>query len=294
MVEELDKWREAGKIASQVREYAKKLVKKGAKVLDVAEKIEKKIFDSGGEPAFPVNISFDDCAAHYTAAPEDELVFKENVVKIDVGVHIDGCVGGDTACTIDLSGKHGKLVEASEDALQEAIKAVKENKSLGEIGRAIQDTITGFGFSPVRNLSGHGLSEYDVHTVPTIPNVDTGDSRKIEKESFIAIEPFATYGKGEIYESGEAIIFSQIGKKGLRNPTTKEIFREIEKYNKLPFATRWLTSKFSPFRVKIALNELSRLNVIKGYPPLVERAHEIVSQAEHSLYIGDEVEILTK
>lgn len=293
MLEDIDKWREAGKITAKAREFSRGLVKKNAKIIDVVEKIEEKIQSLGAEPAFPVNISLNDCAAHATAYPDDDAVFGSDVVKIDIGAHIDGCVG-DTAVTVDLLGKYEKLLKAAEDALDAAIKKTKENATLGEIGKAIQEVITSTGFSPVKNLSGHGITRYDVHTSPTVPNIDTGDKRKIEKNSIIAIEPFASNGRGEIYESGDAIIFSQIARKGVRNIITRNVLKEIEKYKNLPFATRWLTKKFSLPKVNFALRELNQLDIIKGYPPLVDKAHGIISQAEHTLYIGDEVEVLTK
>lgn len=292
-MEDLDKWRKAGKITAQVREFSKKLVKKNAKLLDVANKIESKIRDLGAEPAFPVNISLNDCAAHSTAKTDDDAVFHDEVVKIDIGTHIDGCIG-DTAVTVDLSGKHEKLLRASRDALEAAIKALKTGATIGEIGKAVQETITKFGYAPVRNLSGHTLEKYIVHISPNIPNIDTRDERKVPKDSIIAIEPFASTGRGEIYESGEAEIFSQISRKGVRNMITKNVLREIEKYNNLPFPKRWLAEKFGLPRVNLALRELLNLEVIKGYPPLVDKEHGIISQAEHTLYVGDEIEILTK
>ncbi|MBU0616061.1 MAG: type II methionyl aminopeptidase, partial [Nanoarchaeota archaeon] len=61
-----------------------------------------------------------------------------------------------------------------------------------------------------------------------------------------------------------------------------------------PFTTRWLTKNHSEAQVRFALNKLKQLEVLKEYPPLVERQNGLVSQAEHSLYIGENVEILTK
>ncbi|NQV08643.1 type II methionyl aminopeptidase [Candidatus Woesearchaeota archaeon] len=292
-MEDLDKWRKAGKITGEARRYGATLIKKNSKIIDVVEKVEEKIKNLGGECAFPVNTSLNDCAAHDTARPEDERIFTDEVVKLDLGVHVDGCIG-DTAVTVDLSGKHEKLLKASEEALKAAIEAAKQFKSLGEIGRAIQESISKYGFAPVRNLSGHGLSEYNVHTSPSIPNYDTGDKRILEKETIIAIEPFASMGKGEIYESGDANIFSQVARKGVRNPITRNILKEIEKYKGLPFSLTWLVKKFTLPKTNFALRELMNLGILKGYPPLIDKAHGTISQKEHTLYIGDEVEVLTK
>ena len=90
------------KITAEAIEYGKSLVKTDASVLDVAEKIEEKIKQLGGEPAFPVNISFNHIAAHYTPEVNDALVFKDEIIKLDIGAHVEGCIG-DSAVTVDLS-----------------------------------------------------------------------------------------------------------------------------------------------------------------------------------------------
>jgi methionyl aminopeptidase len=291
-MKDLDKWKEASKIAAKALKYGASLIKPGATLLEVTELTEKKIFEMGGEPAFPVQISCDAIAAHYCAVPKDEIVFDKQLASIDVGVHVDGCIG-DNATTIDLSGKNAELVKASRDALNNAIKAVKEQATLGEIGAAIHDTITKMGFAPVRNLSGHGLGEYNIHTKPSVPNYDTGDNSSIMNMAF-AIEPFATDGKGVIYESGNPSIFTLTNKKPVRNRMTRQVLKQIEGYNGLPFCTRWLTDKFREGMVMFALREMTNLEMLQEHPPLVDQDKGLVSQAEHTIYVEeDKVKVLT-
>jgi methionyl aminopeptidase len=292
--ETLNKYIEAGKIAAQALEFGKGLVKPGVSILKTAEQIEKKIVSLGGMPAFPVNISFNETAAHDTPAPNDERTFEDQLTKLDVGVHVDGCVGGDTAATIDLSGKYSDLVEASRDALNAALKVVQIGTTLGQIGKEIEDAITSHGFQPVRNLSGHGIGEWTVHTSPSIPNYDTKDDTELEDGMTIAIEPFASTGVGLIQDKGIPYIHSITGKKPVRNIVTRQVMKRISGYNALPFATRWLTNHFPQFKVSFALKELDQLDILKSYPPLVEREGGFISQAEHSVYVGDKVIVLTK
>ncbi len=293
-MENLESWRKAGKIAAQALSYGKSLIKPGNSLLEVTEKIEKKIHELGGVPAFPTQISCDDIAAHYCAYSDDKTIFKDQLVNLDVGVAVDGCIG-DTACCVDLSGKNEKLVEAAELALKSAIEAVTKKKTLGEIGLAIQKAIESFGFSPVRNLSGHGLDVNGIHTKPSIPNYDNGDTT-ILKNQIIAIEPFATNGKGNIYESGQATIFQLKRKKPVRNPIVRKIIKEIDSYEGKPFCTRWLEKKFHKGYVSLAIKEMKNIGMLNEYPPLPDQGHGLVSQAEHSLYIDKDgnVEILTK
>jgi methionyl aminopeptidase len=292
-MEDLDKWKQAGKIASQALQYGSGLIKPGAKLLDVTEKIEEKIRELGGGFAFPVQMSCDHIAAHYCAEPDDETVFDKQVVCLDLGVEVDGCIG-DNALSVDLSGEHSDLVNASREALNNAIKVIQVGTTLGEIGRAIQETIESYGFLPIRNLSGHGLGSYDIHAAPSIPNYDTGDGTALEKGMTIAIEPFATTGAGLIYEMDQGNIFAQVGEKPVRSLVTRQILKDIAEYKGLPFTTRWLTKKHPMFKVSFALRELLNLGAIRKYPPLPDKNKGLVSQAEHSLLIDDKVEVLTK
>ncbi|MFH0876378.1 MAG: type II methionyl aminopeptidase [archaeon] len=292
--EEYEKFKRAGKIAAQARDYGASLIKVGASLLDVTIAVENKILELGGEFAFPPQISLNDIAAHYCADPDDKIVFKEgDMAKLDVGVHVDGYIG-DTAISVYLGNdeQNKELVLASKKALDAAISIIKPGVTLGEIGKAIQDTIKGYGLMPVINLSGHGVGQYIFHGSPSIPNIDNKDKTQLEKGMVIAIEPFATSGHGLIYESGNANIFSQIDEKPVRNIITRQIIQEIHSYRGLPFTTRWLTKKFHPIKVNFALRELLNLEVLRAYPPLPEKTHAKVSQAEHTIIV-DEKPIVT-
>lgn len=291
--EELESYKKAGMISAQALEYGKSLIKPGAKLLEVSELIENKIKELGGECAFPAQISCDSVAAHYCAEPDDETVFEEQVCSLDIGVHVNGFIG-DNACTVDLSGKYSDLVKASEEALKEAIKTVQAGVTAGEIGKVIQETISSFGFSPVKNLTGHGLSRFNIHDKPTIPNFNTEDDTVLEKGMVIAIEPFATDGIGMIYEQDKGNIFSFAQKKPVRSIFAREVLKAIQEYGKFPFTTRWIAKKMSLAKANFGLRELLRVEAIRSYPPLVEKNKGIVSQAEKSIIIDDKVEVFTK
>ena len=289
----LAKLKKAGAIAAEALDYSRTLIKQGASLLEVTEKTEDKILKLGGQLAFPVQISMNDIAAHFCPASDDKTTFNEQIVKVDIGVHIDGWIG-DTAMTIDLSGKNEKLVKASRDALNSALKIIQPELELREIGKTIHEVITSYGFSPIRNLSGHGLDEYNIHSKPSVPNYDNGDSTELEEGQLIAIEPFATNGAGIIYESSNANVFSMIEKKPVRMPIVRNVLNEIEKFNELPFTSRWLEKKFSVAQVRLALNQLIKMEMIREYPPLIDRNHGLVSQAEHTVVVKEKPVIITK
>src|SRR3989304_502867 len=193
----------AGKIASEAKKYARIISKKGMPLLELAEKIEAKIEELGGKPAFPVNLSIDDVAAHYTPGHDDKAV-AHGLLKIDLGVHIDGWTA-DTATSIDLENneENKRLILASELALKEASKKIKFNVNNNEIGREIEETISSGEISPIINLSGHGMEQYELHSGITIPNVNNHQGIAL-KEGLYAIEPFTTNGAGKVYDGRDS------------------------------------------------------------------------------------------
>ncbi len=293
MLEDVEKWRKAGSISAEALQYGITLIKKGVPVIDVCNAVDRKIIELGAKPAFPAQISLDSVAAHYCCPYDDKTILEAQVAKLDIGAHIDG-IPSDTAVTIDLSGKNSELVKASRNALNAAIKLVKPGAKLMDIGEAIHSEITSMGFSPIRNLSGHGLERFELHSKPTIPNFNNGDSTRLGEGQVIAIEPFATTGEGVVVEGGIPEVFMQTAHKPVRDAAARQILAQIETYENLPFAKRWLTAKFQSIKVEFALRQLQQLGAIHAFPPLIEKARGLVSQAEHTLLVTDSgCEILT-
>ncbi len=291
--DEVEGWRKAGAISAQALEYGKSLIKKGVTLVKVCDAVDEKIIELGAKPSFPAQISLDHVAAHYCPPLDDPTILDAQVCKLDVGASVDGFLG-DNAVTVDLSGRNERLVEASEKALEDAIKVVKAGVEIGRVGAAIHDAITGMGFSPIRNLSGHGLGINQIHTPPTIPNFANGDSHKLSENEVIAIEPFATTGKGVIYESSSPEVFMQVAEKPVRDARARQVLEKIRSYGMVPFAKRWLLKDFPAIRVAIALRSLEQNGIIQSFAPLIEDARGLVSQAEKTILVTkDGCEVLT-
>ena len=284
---------QAGKIASQIKEYAKSIIKKDIPLLEIAEKIENRIFELGGKPAFPTNLSIDDIAAHYTP-PHDDETLAHGLLKVDFGVHIDGWIA-DTAFSLDLENdnQNKKLIEASEKAIENAIKIIKQEALTSEIGKLIQETIESYGFSPIINLSGHEMTQYELHAGITIPNIN--DKKNIIlKKGLYAIEPFATSGSGKVYDGKPSEIYILIDNKNVRSPIAREILKFIEgEHRTLPFCSRWIVKKFGT-KALFGLKQLEDNRNLHRFPQLVESSHSKVSQAEHTILVRDKVIVTTE
>ena len=284
----------AGKIASQVREFAKSLIKKDMPLLDIANAIEDKIIELGGKPAFPVNLSINEVAAHYTPSYDDETL-ASGLLKVDLGIHIDGWIA-DTAFSLDLenSEENKKLIQSSEEALENAIKVSKLNVRTNKIGKTIQETIESLGFSPIINLGGHGLDKYDFHSEPFIPNIDNNKNIELNKGLY-AIEPFATTGNGRVRDGKPSGIYLLVETKNVRSPIAREVLQFItDEYKTLPFCSRWLVKKFGT-KALFGLKQLEDNGNLHNHPQLIESSGAKISQAEHTILIEkDEVIVTTR
>ncbi|MFB6295980.1 MAG: type II methionyl aminopeptidase [Halobacteriales archaeon] len=281
--EEYEKCREAGEILATVLEEASDRIEVGANLLDVAAFAEERTRELGGEVAFPTNISVDEEASHATPGRDDDETFGEDLVCLDVGVHVDGYIA-DAATTVDLRGVPD-LVEASEAALDAALDAVEAGVHTGEVGAAIEDAIDEYGYNPIVNLSGHGLAHYDAHTDPNIPNRAVSSGVELEAGMVLAIEPFATTGSGKVGEGAEEEIYELLDPKRVRNRRARQLQDTIEEdFGELPFAARWLDSR----RAEMALQNLKQADALRGYPVLKESDGELVSQAEHTVIVTED------
>lgn len=279
-------YRKAGQIACSVRDIAKKKGYVGKTLYEICEKIEKEIRENGGNPAFPVNVSLNEIAAHYTAEPNDrQIVSDQDVLKLDIGVHVDGYIA-DTAVTISYNNEFHSLVKASENALLEALKVARTKAKSNEIGKAIENSIIKSGYMPIKNLSGHSLERYTIHAGKSIPNINSFGSFLLESDKAYAIEPFVTLknGIGIVHEGNVANIFAIISRKPTKNKELDNFLNYIwGRYKSLPFALRWLLDKYDEKNARNFLDILKKKKNIHAYPILVEGKKMMVSQSEHTI-----------
>lgn len=287
----MENWIKAGKIAAECLDCGCEMAKPGIKLLDLAEKIEAKIKELGAKPAFPVNLSINEIAAHYTPASDDETTLKaEDLLKIDVGVHVEGYIG-DCARTV---GDDAELIRAAEACLNAAIPLCTPGRKLKEIGKAIAEAAKEHNLITIRNLSGHGISQFDLHCGLSIPNFDNGDETILKEGAIIAIEPFVTRGNSaRVSEGKPSGIYKLVKAKPVRDMNARKILNFIAtEYSSLPFASRWLEKEFP--KAKFYTQLLIKEGILHSYPQLYESSKGKVSQAEHTILVKEKPIILTQ
>ena len=294
----LEKYRQAGEIAAEVREEMRRYVKEGMRIIEICEKAESLIEKKGGKPAFPCNISVNEIAAHYTSPPGDERIIpKGAVVKIDVGVHIDGYIA-DTATTVSFNPQYRELVKTAEEALNKGIEYVRAGASSSGFGALIQKTIVERGFKPISNLTGHSIGRYLIHSGKSLPNVPHFFGFKFKEGDIFALEPFVTLADaaGKVENGDLVTIFRFHKKKKVKGVHAKKLLVFIERnFRTLPFAERWLIGVVPKQSYNSAFKELLSSKSLVSYPIFVEASKKVVAQAEHTVYVKKNgCEILTE
>ena len=295
--EAIEKFHLSGKILRESREELKPLIRENMPIIEVCEKAESLIRQKGGKPAFPCNVSINEITAHYTSPPNDQTKIPENsVVKVDMGVHIDGYVT-DTAFTVCFNPEHMTMVLAAQDGLQAAIDTIHADMSTSTIGAIIEKTIRNRGFKPISNLTGHSVGRYLIHAGTSIPNIQQFTLTKVKKGQVYAIEPFSTLleAAGRVENQPTKTIFRLIKNKKIQNPYAKKLLKYIdENFKTLPFAERWLKDIVPSNQHTQAFMSLLKIKAISGYPILVEASGKTVSQVEHTIMVEkDGCEVLT-
>jgi methionyl aminopeptidase len=288
----VESYLKAGRIAAQIKTYAREMIKPGMKLIDIARKIDDKIIELGGEFGFPVNLSIDEVAAHFTPAEGCELV-AEGLLKFDVGVTINGYFA-DTAFPIDLTEdkRHKDLIEMNVAAQEEVIKTVKPGIKVKEIGAAVSKVLKewnkekGTKFSLIHGLSGHEVGQNRIHAGLSIPNYENENENELRDTAF-AVEPFITTGSGEIYSGEGGGIYSLQKGGGIRDTDSRKVVEYIkETYKTRPFCKRWL-ERAGFTKLNYIFSILKKQGVFYEYPLLIEKTKAPVSQVENLFVISD-------
>ncbi len=296
----LESLKKAGNIAKEVKQFIKPKIKVGKNALEIIEATESKILELGGAMAFPVNLSINHIAAHYTCpARDDGLSIKENdLVKLDIGVHIDGYIV-DTAFSVNFNPDESlqNIIQATEVAVDAAKMMAKPNVNTREIGKKIESIIKGFKYNPIKELGGHQIERWIVHGKKALPELGNQKGDIMDEGDVFAVEIFASTGEGSVHLTNNSFIYElnpYSGRVPLRRKTSKQILGHInKKYKTLPFAERWLAKEFR-MGVAFGLQELVQQNKLKAHYVLAENKGVFVAQSEETILITEDgFELLT-
>lgn len=214
---DLRELRASGKILAFVLKSLVSEAKEGTALKELDGKARKLLKETGAEPAFlgykPVGAARAYPAAICTSVnetvvhglPSDYVLKNGDILKIDFGVDYNGYFT-DAAATVGIGevDKLGrKLIESTRRALEEAVKACRVSKHLGDIGWAVESTAKEAGFHVIRSLTGHGVG-FELHEDPTIYNYGRrGEGIELKAGMVLAIEPMVSVGTSEVVQKSD-------------------------------------------------------------------------------------------
>lgn len=203
---EIELMREAGRILRDTLNMLKEHVKVGVTTKELDKLAHDYIISRGAKPSFlgyggfPGSIcaSVNEQVVH--GIPSNRKLVSGDIIGIDCGVIYKGWQS-DAARTFavgEISEKHKKLIQVTEQSFFEAMKVIREGARLGDIGSAVQNLAESNGFSVVRDLVGHGIGK-DMHEDPQVPNYGkAGKGLRLKRNMTLAIEPMINEGTYEV------------------------------------------------------------------------------------------------
>merc|ERR1712223_338437 len=295
--------RQAAEAHRQTRQYIQKWVKPGMKMIDICNELEstaRKLINENGLQAglaFPTGCSINHCAAHYTPNAGDPTVLgADDVVKMDFGTHINGRII-DCAWTLSFNEKYDPLVKAVREATETGIKHAGIDSRLCDVGAAIQEVMESheieldgktYQVKSIRNLNGHSISPYQIHSGKTVPIIKGGETTIMEENEFYAIETFGSTGRGYVHDDMETSHYMKnfdVGHVPLRLQRSKQLLNTINKnFGTLAFCRRWL-DRLGEERYLMALKDLGEKGIVEPYPPLCDVKGCYTAQYEHTILL---------
>lgn len=248
--------------------------------------------------AFPVGLSLNNIAAHYTPSGKTTTILKNtDVLKIDYGVHVDGSII-DSAFTWARDDTYRPLLEASQEAVDTIIKHIGVDTTVSELGAISEEIVNSYEvesngvFIPVKsidNLCGHSILPWKIHGGKLIQNIRNSDSTRIEENDILAIEVFTSTGNGTTVLGRPNTHFMLTESKRPVSRRSEELLYTIKKtFRTLPFTQRYIEPHTPIKYYDVCLDELYQNGHLSRHPPLVETDTTCkTAQFEHTIYVSE-------
>jgi methionyl aminopeptidase len=192
----------ANRIVLKVLDEVGAKIAPGVTTRELDRLAERVIRAEGGVPGFlqyrgypaTLCIALNDVVVH--GIPNDVPLKPGDILGVDCGVLYKGYYG-DAARTFAVgrvADSAVQLLKVTEEALHLGVAEVRPGGRLSDIGHAVQRHAERFGFSVVREFSGHGIGT-DLHEEPQVPNYGTpGKGPRLKPGLVLAIEPMVNAG----------------------------------------------------------------------------------------------------
>ncbi|CAL2041022.1 unnamed protein product [Caenorhabditis brenneri] len=306
------KYQVAAEITNVVLKEVIANVKDGAAVGDLCDLGDKLILEKTGKLykkdknmtkgiAMPTCISVDNCICHFTPLrSEAPVILKDGqVVKIDLGTHIDGLIATAAHTVVvgaskdnKVTGKIADLLCGTYDALEIAIRSLRPETFNYDITNRIDQVAAEYGVTPVENMLSHQLERNEIEGAKNIIQ-NSGEKKrgevekvKIEKHEAWAIDVLFTTGKGQTKETNtRTTVFRKDERVSyqLKMKASRVFLHDVNKqHGPMPFSLRGFEEEV---KAKMGVVECEKNGLLVPYPVLYEKEGEFVAQFKATVLV---------
>ncbi|XP_010920808.1 ERBB-3 BINDING PROTEIN 1 isoform X1 [Elaeis guineensis] len=299
------------KCAAEILNKALQLVvsecKPKAKIVDICEKGDTFIKEQSGNVyknvkkkiergvAFPTCISVNNTVCHFSPLSGDEAVLEENdVVKIDMGCHIDGFIAVVAHTHVlqegPITGRAADVIAAANTAADVALRLVRPGRKNKDVTEAIQKVAGAYDCKIVEGVLSHQLKQFVIDGNKIIISVSNPETRvddaEFEENEVYAIDIVTSTGEGKpkLLDEKHTTIYKRAVDKNyhLKMKASRFIFSEInQKFPIMPFTARALEEK----RARLGLVECVNHELLQPYPVLHEKPGDLVAHIKFTVLL---------
>jgi len=304
--EVVQKYKAAAEVAHRGMEEVMKLCKAGAKIVDLCAAGDKFIIDECKKAfpkakiergiAFPTCVSVNNIAGHYSPLKDDKMVLAKNdVVKIDLGAHIDGFIALAARTLVvepegTVSGKVADVITAAQVATNAAIHMLQIGKTNEEISEVIKHVADAYHVTPLEGVLSHQMTRWLIDGDKVIMNKPMVDQRvekcSVEANDVWCLDIVMSTGEGIAREREQR---TTIYKRSLETmymlklKASRYLLQQINRKSPVfPFTLRSIDDER---QARMGISEMVSHNMVDPYPVLFEKDHEFIAQYKSTVFV---------
>lgn len=319
----INKYRTAGNIVNRVLNSLINIIKPGVSVMDLCikgdelmeselDKIYTNISDKG--VCFPTCINVNDIGAYFTTKHDDTIIINNNdLVKIELGVHIDGfpalqvytLLVSDGSNVPGLSSKKGQVTLACAQASREILKLMKPGNKNTDVVRVLERVAKKYNCSlPVVNdadvapttsyqvsryiIDGYNDDDEFIHQLILCRDNEEVYGYKLLEEEFLeddvyAIDVTICSGNGKLNRLNNFVNLYRRDHRNRNNLKLKSSRQTINKFNKKYFPVNIDTYLDNRFR--LGLKECINKDLLIPYIPVKEKDGEVIGRVKFTVIV---------
>ncbi|KFM27934.1 Proliferation-associated protein A [Auxenochlorella protothecoides] len=269
------KYKAAAKIVNDTLAAVIDAAKPGAKIVDLCTLGDKLITEAAAKEfkgkdiekgiAVPTCVSVNNCIGHFSPPADNTATLKEgDVVKIDLGAHIDGFIAqaAHSLVAVDgpAKGRAADVVAAAHAAYEAASRLVRAGRRAKEVGPVLSKIAEAYGCTLVEGVLSHEMKRF------IIDASKAADDFEIEEGEVYAIDIVMSTGEGKskVVDEKETTVFKRAldVQYQLKIKASREVLSEINK--KFP-------------TMMYGLLECINHNLLQPFPVLYEKPDALVA-----------------